>query len=136
MLRIALPRSDGDAAAMPSEDERLVAVVREHHSFVWRSLRRLGLPEHVADDCAQQVFVVYARRIADVTPGKDKSFLFGIALRVAQSTRRALGREAVATEDDVLDSMAASDAPADEALDDQRARGARRAPRSDAARPA
>jgi hypothetical protein len=34
-----------------------------HFDFIWRSLRRLGVPEDSVDDAAQQVFVVASRKI-------------------------------------------------------------------------
>ncbi|MCA9708811.1 MAG: sigma-70 family RNA polymerase sigma factor, partial [Myxococcales bacterium] len=38
-------------------------VYREHHRFVWRCLRRLGLSPDDADDAMQDVFVVVYRRL-------------------------------------------------------------------------
>lgn len=71
---------------------RVRSVVSEHYDFVWRSLRRLGVAEANADDEAQQVFCVFAQRVASVTIGKEKSFLFGTVMRVAQAARRRHAR--------------------------------------------
>ncbi|MGH7284339.1 MAG: RNA polymerase sigma factor [Polyangiaceae bacterium] len=83
----------------------------EHVDFVWRNLRRLGVPESDADDKTQEVFVVAHRRLAEF---EDRGFgarawLFQIALRVASDARRhrrrhpedadggvAMGRQSVA----------------------------------------
>jgi hypothetical protein len=47
-------RRDAERAEIRS-DARLVALVRRHYDLVWRSLRRFGVPENVADDAAQHV---------------------------------------------------------------------------------
>jgi len=44
------------------------------------------------DDALQEVFVVAARRIDDVVGGRERSFLFGIAVRVASTRRRTARR--------------------------------------------
>src|SRR4051794_26935212 len=71
------------------DDARLAAMVREHHAFVWRLLRRLGVPSMSVDDATQQVFLVALRRISEIALGSEKSFLFGVALRVASDERRS-----------------------------------------------
>ncbi|HEX6272894.1 MAG TPA: sigma-70 family RNA polymerase sigma factor [Polyangiaceae bacterium] len=67
-------------------------LVRTEFRFVWRLLRRLGLPEGDADDAAQQVFLVAAQRFADLLPGRERSFLYTTALHVALKTRRSVER--------------------------------------------
>lgn len=58
--------------------------------FVWRSLRRLGAPEHQVDDLTQEVFIVAFRRLSEFEGRSSyKTWLFGIALRVARDARRA-----------------------------------------------
>jgi RNA polymerase sigma-70 factor (ECF subfamily) len=69
---------------------KLRALKEEHFEFLWRSLRRLGVPEADVDDAVQQVFLVAARRI--IQPGAERSFLFATALRVASHARRTLRR--------------------------------------------
>jgi RNA polymerase sigma-70 factor (ECF subfamily) len=68
---------------------RLEALYREHQAFVWRCIRRLGLPAGQIDDAVQDVFLVADRRLAQWQPrGSVRSWLFAIALRVVQSHRR------------------------------------------------
>ena len=56
-----------------------------------------------ADDAAQRVLEVVARRLSDIDPRAEKSFLFQTALRVASDLRRARGRaRTIADEDTVL----------------------------------
>jgi RNA polymerase sigma-70 factor (ECF subfamily) len=75
-----------------SEAARFRALVDEHFEFVWRSVRRLGVPTADADDAAQEVFVVTARKLDAVQAGREKSFLFGTAVRVASTRRRTRRR--------------------------------------------
>lgn len=75
-----------------SEVERFRAIVDEHFEFVWRSVRRLGVPLSDADDAAQEVFVVTARKLGSIEPDREKAFLFGTAVRVASTRRRTRRR--------------------------------------------
>ena len=68
--------------------ERAHAVVVQHFDFVWRLLRRLGVPEADVDDAAQQVFIVASKRLRDIPDGRERTFLFGTALRTAATLRR------------------------------------------------
>lgn len=61
--------------------------------FVWRSLRRLGVADASLDDAVQDVFLVAHRRLADFEGrSSPKTWLFGIALRVAKDHRRSARR--------------------------------------------
>jgi len=82
-----------EAAPEPSvEGERLRACVGAHLPAVWRLLRRSGVPAGESDDAAQKVFLVFARRLSDVLPGRELSFLLRTALRVASEARRSQRR--------------------------------------------
>lgn len=72
---------------------RLERMVVNDYRLIWRLLRRLGLNTAGADDGAQQVFLIAAERLADIQVGKERSFAYGTALRVAQSQRRRRDRE-------------------------------------------
>jgi RNA polymerase sigma-70 factor (ECF subfamily) len=82
-------------AVTTAEDSkaRTARLVRREFSFIWRLLRRLGLSEHDADDGAQQVFLVAAKRIDSIKLGSERSFLFGTALRVASRLRKNHGKQ-------------------------------------------
>ncbi|AKU97806.1 hypothetical protein AKJ09_04470 [Labilithrix luteola] len=110
-----------DAAARePERSESLHRLVREHFSAVWRFLRRLGFDRHLADDAAQDLFFVALRRIDGVTPGRERAFLLGAALRIAVRMKRRGAREIpVDLRDAELDETAATP---EEHLDDERAR--------------
>ena len=61
--------------------------------FVWRSVRRLGVPEASVDDAVQDVFVVVHRKLCEFEGRSSiKTWLFGIAMRVAKDQRRAASR--------------------------------------------
>lgn len=62
--------------------------MQAHFRFVWRLLRRLGLDAASADDAAQRVFLVATRRLAQIRPGSERAFLYGVALRTARDERR------------------------------------------------
>jgi len=91
---------DSPPAAEPEEPTRapsrqeFEALYRAHFNFVWRTLRRLGVPEPSLDDAAQEVFVVVHRRFADLTPGTSpKAWLYAISQRVASDQRRTVRRK-------------------------------------------
>lgn len=93
------PRMPDVAARLPAPEtepppssDRLRTLFDAHFDFVWRSLRRLGVPELTVDDAAQEVFLVLSRRLAEVDVGREKSFLFATAVRVASTSRRAQAR--------------------------------------------
>lgn len=75
-------------APRAAADARLRAMLAEHYDFVWRLLRRLGLPSDHAEDAAQKVFFVASGRLDEIKTGSERSFLFGTALRVASEARR------------------------------------------------
>lgn len=111
------------APVMPQAepDRRVAAMVTQHHSQVWRSLRRLGLSECDADDASQQVFLVAHRRLADIAPGNERSFLLQTALRVAADFRRSHRRRREELEEE-LSVMADTAAGPEELADRRRAR--------------
>lgn len=65
------------------------AVYEAEFSYVWRTLRRLGVKDADLEDVAHDMFVVVHRRFADYDPARPvRPWLFGIALRVASEWRR------------------------------------------------
>ncbi len=111
LLATALPMQ-AQATVIPSFE----AVYDENFAFVWRSLRRLGVPDRSLDDAAQDVFVVVHRRLKDYEGRASmRSWLFAIARRVAHDHRRRIGRKERTEElkDGVVESRGAS--PAEQA---------------------
>ncbi len=65
------------------------ALYKEHFPFVWRNLRRLGVPESGLRDAAQDVFMVVHRRSNEFEGrGTLQAWLFSILRRVAADHRR------------------------------------------------
>jgi RNA polymerase sigma-70 factor, ECF subfamily len=81
-----------EPALVPDREARLAGLAGEHFQFIWRSLRRLGVPPAAVDDAAQQVFEVAARRLEDIERGRERAFLFKTALFVATDARRLAAR--------------------------------------------
>lgn len=100
----------------------LPGLFRAHYATVWRLLRRIGVRPAQLDDAVQEVFWVAARRLDDIVPGCEASFLYGVALRVASGELR---RERSAPPLADLDALArlVDEAPSpEEQLEQRRAR--------------
>ena len=110
---LALARVDGREA-------RLNALITDHFDFIWRQLRHQGLASHDADDAAQQVFMIATQKLDDITPGAERSFLYGTALRVSANRRRA-ARRIEAGGDRTLDALVSPAAAPDAETDLRRA---------------
>jgi RNA polymerase sigma-70 factor (ECF subfamily) len=76
------------ALAHPSSDE-VVAIVRDHASYVWRTLRFMGVREADLDDACQEVFIVVCRKLEGFEARSSiKTWLRGICLKKAAAYRR------------------------------------------------
>jgi len=119
--RISDPASGPRIASAPSERDhaRVAHILRAHFRDVWRMVRRFGVPENSADDATQEVFIVAARRLADITPGSERPFLLATAVRVAANLRRSLGTRRECAEDEQT-SEGVDPRPSAEALLDQK----------------
>jgi len=92
-LAHACPPLDASAGSEQAQDSRLAPLLEQNLDFVWRSLRRLGVPLSATDDATQQVWLVLSRRLPEIAAGHERAFLFGTALRVASDVRRRLARQ-------------------------------------------
>lgn len=79
-------------SAARDREARLRGIVDDHIDFVARVLRNAGTPPAEIDDDVQRTFIVAARRLDDVRPGAEKSFVLRIALNVAAHARRTVAR--------------------------------------------
>jgi RNA polymerase sigma-70 factor (ECF subfamily) len=75
------------------DNVRLAELFAAEYDFIWRSLRRLGVPEQAVDDAAQEVFILASRKLSAIQPGRERAWLYGAALRVASDARRGAARE-------------------------------------------
>lgn len=65
----------------------------QYVDFVWRSLRRLGVPFGLLDDATQEVFVIAFRREGEFERRSSlKTWLFGIAWNRARELSRSARR--------------------------------------------
>ena len=66
----------------------------DHFRLVWRTLRRLGVPDSEVDDALQDVFLVVHRRLGDFQPQAPVThWLHRITSRIARDHRRARRRK-------------------------------------------
>jgi len=83
------PEREPDGNSPP----QLRELFEEHASFVWRSLRRLGVAEADLDDMLQEVFLVVYQRLGDYEErSRARSWLYSICVRVASGQRRKVNR--------------------------------------------
>ena len=92
LLRIALRPRTWAVSEQPETDARQAEFVHAYETCfdaVWRICRRLGLSESVADDAAQDTFVLaHARWQQFEGRSTRRSWLIGIAINVARNHRR------------------------------------------------
>lgn len=80
-----MPPAPAGAPVVPTA----AAIFAEHAAFVLRSVRRLGVRESEVEDVAQEVFVIVHRKLHTWNGTSTlRTWLFGIALRVASAHRR------------------------------------------------
>jgi RNA polymerase sigma-70 factor, ECF subfamily len=84
--------------------EQLVGL---HYRFVWRVLRGFGLAPSDAEDAAQQVFMIAMRKLDSIDPSRERSFVYGTAMHVANNVRRSRRRRREVPDDDDAERVAA-----------------------------
>ncbi len=95
----AMPR----APALSKQDAiRFRSMVDANFDFIWRSLRGLGVPSASIDDAAQQVFWTASQKIATITAGSERSFLFATARGIASNARRSQLRNRELADEDAI----------------------------------
>jgi len=83
-----------EAAAVRPDKLTFAEIYEEHLRFVWRTIRRLGVPDFEVDDAVQDVFLVVHRKLDHYRPEAPvKHWLFRIAARIARDHRRARARK-------------------------------------------
>lgn len=93
------------------------AVFQEHFSYVWNTLRRLGVREADAQDQAQEVFLLVYELLDDYDPARPiRPWLFGIAYRFA-CRYRALARHRREVSEEGAPEPVDPSAPADRSLE-------------------
>lgn len=77
-------------------------LINAHYAFIWRLLARLGVRADEVDDATQQVFMVPMTRDGlEIQAGRERAYLFGVAVRVAQEHRRRDRKRSAQSETDL-----------------------------------
>lgn len=118
------PSRDAAAPAFEPTPLDFSTLVVANADFVFRVLRRAGLDVATAEDGAQQVFLVAARKLGRIGAGKERAFLYAAATRVAADLKRKASRrrELPFSEEDFDDLASGPFSSPDRALEQQRAR--------------
>lgn len=82
---------------------RLRTLVDTYTDFLARVLRNAGISQADIDDEVQRTFIIISRRLDDVRPGSEKSFLLQTALHVAAHARRTAARRREVQADEAPD---------------------------------
>lgn len=109
------------AVRATDRDARLRWMVDEYIDFVARVLRNAGTPAAEIDDDVQRTFIAAARRLDDVRPGAERSFLLQTALYVAAHARRTVARRREVAADEAPEQVDSALTP-EQLADQKRAR--------------
>lgn len=102
-MAVTEPRGGGHppvVAAAPAHASRpgtpvppLGELYRRHADFVWRVLRRFGVPDEALEDVVHEVFMIVRRRLPEFDGAVEPTtWLFAIARGVASNVRRGRAR--------------------------------------------
>ncbi len=89
-------RLPGDSKRNPPPTKRRARIeqlIHQHADFAARTLRIFGLSAADADDGLQEVFIVLARRLDDIRPDAEKTFVFRVAQHIALRMRESRSRK-------------------------------------------
>jgi RNA polymerase sigma-70 factor, ECF subfamily len=109
VLARATPPADWSdpQSAEPDRVPDFDQIYKEYFSFVWHCLRRSGVAEASLRDAAQDAFLVVHRRLPEFERRSPiRSWLYGIAVRVASGYRRTKQRREDRTQSVDLDGFA------------------------------
>lgn len=95
---------------VPREKPQIADLYRAHFAYVWKSARRLGVPEAEVDDVVQETFLTVNRLLDRYEEqGMERGWIFSVLFRVVQRQRRVERRRNVRTEEGAdLDAIAGS----------------------------
>jgi RNA polymerase sigma-70 factor (ECF subfamily) len=104
--------STSDADAARSRTAAFQRIFKAESSYVWNTLKRLGIPDRDVEDVAHDVFLTVYRRFDDFDSTRPvRPWLFGIAFRTASRYRELARnqREVMDDEHDPPDERPAAD---------------------------
>jgi len=92
-----------DEVADASTSPEFVELYSKHVDYVWKTARRLGIPDAEADDVVQETFlrVLRLRKLYVKDRGSERTWLFALLFRVVQHHRRWHSRRSAHMEDGV-----------------------------------
>ena len=91
---VAAPAPESDDSQRAAVPPDFGQVYDQHVRFVWRTLRRLGVPDDDCDDALQDVFLVVHRKLAEFRPEAPiQHWLFRLSASVARDHRRSRRRK-------------------------------------------
>jgi RNA polymerase sigma-70 factor, ECF subfamily len=95
---LSLPRQE---RALPSGQE-FAGIYHREFSYVWHTLRRLGVPHRELADVAQNVFIIVYSRFDLYDPSRPlRPWLFGVSFRVAADYMRLARHAREMVRDDI-----------------------------------
>lgn len=94
------PEPTSVTGAMADPHPTLECLILQHHEFVWRSLRRLGVPDADLEDAVQEVYLEASKRLASITSARG--FLFRACMFAASKARRSIRRRREVLDDEIL----------------------------------
>jgi len=101
VLAVGVPRE-------PTRSPTIEQLVNGHYRFVWRVLRGFGLSPSDAEDAAQQVFMIAMRKLDSIDASRERSFVYGTAMHVANNVRRGVRRRREVPEADDAERIASA----------------------------
>jgi RNA polymerase sigma-70 factor (ECF subfamily) len=117
-----MPVSTTRPTSKSATEARFRQLVADQYTFIWRSLRGLGVASSFVDDAAQQVFLVAAQKIESIAPGSERSYLFATARGVAANARRSDSRRREVADEDAIAVVPDEETNPEELTEQKRAR--------------
>ncbi len=97
VAKVAFSPAEPDSVTETREPVALLdfaQVYEQHVRFVWRTLRRLGVPYEDCDDAVQDVFLIVHRKLGEFRPEAPvKHWLYRLTAGIARDHRRAHRRK-------------------------------------------
>ncbi|MDF2696161.1 MAG: polymerase sigma factor RpoE [Labilithrix sp.] len=115
MTRPTVEATAPQVDVVEARKRRFERIVHEHHDFVWRSARRLGVLPGDLDDVVQEVFLTAARNLDAIH--HERGFLFRTCAFAAAHARRSVQRRREVVDDDLVGAEVDAAATPEETLE-------------------
>jgi RNA polymerase sigma-70 factor (ECF subfamily) len=74
--------------AVANRETSIATLLVNHFERVWRFARRMGLDAALAEEAAQEAFLLLSQRLDRVGPGKELSYLLSSVTLISRNLRR------------------------------------------------